>query len=238
MTSVSSHGFHRTGFLMRSRNNPLHRQRQRNRLQNNNDPRLLAVLAMVHQNLRISTRQIERELGVPRNTAHRFKMANNTPNEVVDILITLGECGRNYRLTARTNVERFPNRRHSNARQISLNWEVGILKRELGVPRSTAHRWLQSVNHHPYDITLVQELSEAYYVLRVQFCRWACEMLDQNPDFSWNVYFSDEATFISNGCLNRHNCHYWSPENPHWYSEVLNQHRGASTYGLAFVMVK
>ncbi|OXU19485.1 hypothetical protein TSAR_006288 [Trichomalopsis sarcophagae] len=49
-------------------------------------------------------------------------------------------------------------------------------------------------------------------------------MLDQNPDFFWNVCLSDEATFISNGSLNRHNCHYWSPENPHWYREVLNQH--------------
>ncbi|OXU21442.1 hypothetical protein TSAR_005419, partial [Trichomalopsis sarcophagae] len=137
-------------------NNPLNRQRQRNRLQNNNDPRLLAVLAMVHQNPRISTRQIERELGVPRNTAHRL---------------------------------------------------------------------LRSVNYHPYHITLVQELSEADYELRVHFCRWALEMLDQNPDFFWNVCFSDEATFISNGSLNRHNCHYWSPENPHWYREVLNQHR-------------
>ncbi|OXU22513.1 hypothetical protein TSAR_005583, partial [Trichomalopsis sarcophagae] len=152
-------------------------------------------------------------------------MANYTPNEVVDILITLGECGRNYRLTACTYVERFPNRRHPNAPQISLNWKLGILKRELGVPRSTAHRWLQSVNYHPYHITLVQELSEADYVLRVQFCRWALEILDLNPNFFWEVCFSDEATFISNGSLNRHNCHYWSPQNPHWYTEVLNQHR-------------
>ncbi|OXU24648.1 hypothetical protein TSAR_000304 [Trichomalopsis sarcophagae] len=159
MTSVSSHGFHQTGFFMR-------------------------------------------------------KMANYTPNEIVDILITLGECGRNYRLTALLAVVHV--NPHISTRQI---------QRELGVPRSTAHRWLQSVNYHPYHITLVQELREAVYVLRVQFCRWALEMLDLNPNFFWEVCFSDEATFISNGNLNRHNCHYWSPENPHWYREVLNQHR-------------
>ncbi|KYN29039.1 hypothetical protein ALC57_01538 [Trachymyrmex cornetzi] len=45
-------------------------------------------------------------------------MANYTPTKVVDILITFGECGRNYRLTARTYAERFPNRRHPTAQQI------------------------------------------------------------------------------------------------------------------------
>lgn len=190
-------------------------------------------------------------------------MANYTPNEVVDILITFGECGRIYRLTARTYAERFPNRRHPSARQVinivrrsrnnplhrqrqrnrlvnnndprllavlgmvHLNPHVSTrqIQRELGVRRSTAQRLLRSVNYHPYHITLVQELSEADYALRVQFCRWALEMLEQDPDFFWNVCFSDEATFISNGSLNRHNCHYWSPVNPHWYREVLNQHR-------------
>jgi len=29
--------------------------------------------------------------------------------------------------------------------------------------------------------------------------------------------FSDEATFHNNGQLNRHDCHYWSVENPHWF---------------------
>ncbi|OXU22247.1 hypothetical protein TSAR_004417, partial [Trichomalopsis sarcophagae] len=64
------------------------------------------------------------------------KMANYTPNEVVDNLITLGECGRNYRLPA------------------------------------------------------LQELSEADYVLRVQFCRWALKVLDLNPNFFWEYEYS------------------------------------------------
>ncbi|OXU19464.1 hypothetical protein TSAR_014833 [Trichomalopsis sarcophagae] len=110
MTSVSSHGFYRTGFLMR-------------------------------------------------------KMANYTPNEVVDILITLGECGRKYRRTARTYLERFPNRRHAVLAMVHLNSHIST--RELGVPRSTFYRWLQTVNYHPYHITLVQELSEADYVLMI-----------------------------------------------------------------------
>ncbi|OXU27605.1 hypothetical protein TSAR_000615 [Trichomalopsis sarcophagae] len=118
MTSVSSHGFHRTGFLMR-------------------------------------------------------KMASYMPNEVVDILIILDECIRNYRLLP------------------VLMWS-------------------------DFQITAILMLDKR-----------ALKTLDLNPNFFWEVCFSDEATFISNGSLNRHNCHYWSPENPHWYP---------SMYGLAFVI--
>lgn len=35
--------------------------------------------------------------------------------------------------------------------------------------------------------------------------------------------FSDEATFHSTGILNRHNSHYWSAENPHWFREINHQ---------------
>jgi len=44
----------------RARRNTLHHQRQVNRLPNNNDPKLLTVLGMIHFNLHISIRQIER----------------------------------------------------------------------------------------------------------------------------------------------------------------------------------
>lgn len=37
--------------------------------------------------------------------------------------------------------------------------------------------------------------------------------------------FSDEATFVSDGSLNRHNSHYWSDVNPHWSRSVDHQHR-------------
>lgn len=30
---------------------------------------------------------------------------------------------------------------------------------------------------------------------------------------------------LKTGELNRHNCHYWSDVNPHWYRTVDNQHR-------------
>jgi len=37
--------------------------------------------------------------------------------------------------------------------------------------------------------------------MRAQFCTWALDILEQDPEFFWNVLFGYEATFHSNGCL-------------------------------------
>lgn len=39
------------------------------------------------------------------------------------------------------------------------------------------------------------------------------------------VLFSDEATFVSTGEVNRHNMHYWSANNPHWMRTADHQRR-------------
>ncbi|KYN13730.1 hypothetical protein ALC57_14069, partial [Trachymyrmex cornetzi] len=49
-----------------------------------------------------------------------------------------------------------------------------------------------------------------HHLMRIAFCQWALQMLHDDPNFFRYVFFSDEATFCSNGQLNRHNCHYWS----------------------------
>lgn len=57
---------------IRSRRNPIHRQRQRNRLQNNNDPRVLTILGLVHVNPHISIRQAQCQTGISSTTIHRI----------------------------------------------------------------------------------------------------------------------------------------------------------------------
>jgi hypothetical protein len=34
------------------------------------------------------------------------------------------------------------------------------------------------------------------------------------------ILWSDESRFHNNGIVNRHNCHYWSQDNPHWLKET------------------
>ncbi|OXU18253.1 hypothetical protein TSAR_005806 [Trichomalopsis sarcophagae] len=75
-------------------------------------------------------------------------MADYGPNEIVDMIMILGESRNNYAAAARIYAERYPIRRHPN-----------------------------------------------------------------------------ESTFTNTGELKRHNCHYWSDEDPHWFRPIDNQHR-------------
>lgn len=48
-------------------------------------------------------------------------------------------------------------------------------------------------------------------------------MLEDDPQLLQHILWSDEATFHSDGSVNRHNMHYWSQTNPHWMQEVNHQ---------------
>lgn len=52
---------------------------------------------------------------------------------------------------------------------------------------------------------------------------WDKEQKTADPDFYNKVLWSDEATFKSNGNVNRPNMHLWNVENPHWMREMDNQ---------------
>ena len=98
-------------------------------------------------------------------------------------------------------------------------------EREIGIPQSTVLRILRFLNHHAYHITLMQALTPHHILARINFWQWALQMVQNDPIFFRYVLFSDESKFYSDGQLNRHNCHYWSDENPHWYRPMDYQNR-------------
>lgn len=186
-------------------------------------------------------------------------MPDYSANEIVDILLILGECRRNYRRAAALYRRRFPLRQHPNHTAIRkvemrsrrgnlhrqrrryndnnyamnvrfltilatvhLNQHVSLreIQRTLGIPKSTAGRYLKAARYHPYHIILNQALTEHDQRERLLFCQWASQQLLNYGDFFKYVLFSDEATFHSYGTLNRHNCHYWAPVNPHWMQQI------------------
>jgi len=57
-------------------------------------------------------------------------MSNYPPNEVVDILLILNECHRNYRRAARIYIQQYLNRWHPADRQI-CNIEIRILQESI-----------------------------------------------------------------------------------------------------------
>lgn len=63
--------------------------------------------------------------------------------------------------------------------------------------------------------------------VRENFCRWIETKHFENPDFLYNVMWTDESTFTRNGLWNRQNLRYWSRVNPHLGRETSHQYRFA-----------
>lgn len=58
---------------------------------------------------------------------------------------------------------------------------------------------------------------------KLQFC-FNIEELHNDEDLLNFILLSDEANFKNTGIGNRHNCHYYAEENPHWLRPVDYQH--------------
>jgi len=84
----------------------------------------------------------------------------------------------------------------------------------------------------------LQELTEDDFDRRLEFAEWFNGCAAEDPHFYRSFLWSDEASFKLNGTVNRHNCVYWSSENPHVTMEqTLNLPGvmvwcGVSVYGI------
>src|ERR1043166_8520185 len=87
---------------------------------------------------------------------------------------------------------------------------------EVGISQSTVERILKRHCWRPYKAHLVQDLSGQDFQRRIDFCLWLEAMEQLDPGFCGKILWSDEASFSRSGVVNRHNCHYWAAENPHW----------------------
>lgn len=105
---------------------------------------------------------------------------------------------------------------------VELNPETSlrVLARDSGICRSSVSNILKDNKFHPYHISLHQELENEDFLKRTNFCNWIQNETNRDENFPRKVLWSDEATFKSNGDVNRHNMHYWSRENPHWFRQV------------------
>lgn len=103
---------------------------------------------------------------------------------------------------------------HSSTRVLAANYHIS---KTSVVKYLKKHRW------HPYKLVLVQELNEDDPDRRIQFCEELMNRCNAEPNFIKRVVFSDEATFYLNGTVNRQNCRYWAPTNPHWMMEAHTQ---------------
>ena len=61
---------------------------------------------------------------------------------------------------------------------------------------------------HPYKIELTLRLKPVDHEMRRRFVNWSLQKLDENPEFSKFVIFSDEAHFQMDEYVNKQNCRY------------------------------
>lgn len=109
----------------------------------------------------------------------------------------------------------FQDNPHTSSRQVALDNDMD---------HSTVLRKLKKEKWYPYKVSLVQELCEDDFDRRIEFCETIMEQNNRDPMFLSKVLFSDEATFLLNGHVNRQNCRYWATINPHWMQEYGTQY--------------
>lgn len=109
--------------------------------------------------------------------------------------------------------------------QENPNVSTKEIERMTDIERTSVKRILKQNKYHAYHIELHQELYERDFLQRQNFSILFLNMIWDNPGFVDNVLFSDEATFKSNGLVNKHNLHYYSTENPHWIRQIDNQRK-------------
>ncbi|KAG2459496.1 RPGF4 factor, partial [Polypterus senegalus] len=140
-------------------------------------------------------------------------MTGERSNRVIaaDFNANLPKCGRMKTVTnEKTSVavlDSFSKSPQRSTRRMSL--ESGIIRTSLRRILAT-HKW------HPYKLQLLQHLNEDDPDRRTEFAEWAKQKLEQDPQFTQKILFSDEANFYLNGEVNKQNHRYWSDTNPHW----------------------
>lgn len=89
-----------------------------------------------------------------------------------------------------------------------------------GLSYGSTQKALKKVLHfHPYKVQVVQELKEPDSGLRLQYCHWFNQNLNDN-DILDISFFSDEAWFHLSGYVNSQNYRTWGAENPHVFMET------------------
>ncbi|KAJ8948996.1 hypothetical protein NQ318_023020 [Aromia moschata] len=75
----------------------------------------------------------------------------------------------------------------------------------------------------PFKYQVYHHLYEADHQRRLEFCNWF--MVQQRPNLSRFILFTDESRFTNLGMFNKNNSRYWARENPHLFRQGAFQER-------------
>jgi len=129
--------------------------------------------------------------------------------ETGSVLPNKKDCGRLRSARNLRNVEEV-----LRAVEQEPETSIRVIAREHDLTYSTVKRILKEEKLHAYHYTSVQDLREEDYPRRKRFCENFLRRVDEDPEFSSRVIFSDESLFTREGIFNHHNMHSWNQENP------------------------
>ena len=95
-----------------------------------------------------------------------------------------------------------------------------------GISRSRYHAAKPKLQLKPYHLALIVDLNEDNFDRRSLSSEICLEKFNYDPALVNHILCSDECKFNRNGIVNRHNCTYWSTENPHAKFTVPNTEEG------------
>ncbi|PRD26779.1 UNVERIFIED_CONTAM: hypothetical protein NCL1_37166 [Trichonephila clavipes] len=97
-----------------------------------------------------------------------------------------------------------------------LNFPVEDIHLIVQLPMNILHTY----GAYPYRPALAQELMPGNQERRFDFCNFALNTLDENPDVLSEVLWSDECQFSRQSTINTQNTHCWSLENPYQIDRI------------------
>lgn len=91
--------------------------------------------------------------------------------------------------------------------------------------KTTIWRVLHEQQLYPYHSYKVQEVRQADYPLRLQYCQIMQHKIQIDDQFLEKILFADESTFSKDGIINLRNSHSWADENPRFKKAWKSQWR-------------
>ncbi|GFV41160.1 transposable element tc3 transposase [Trichonephila clavipes] len=102
------------------------------------------------------------------------------------------------------------------ASNVQASTSVRLVAEALDLPRSTVQKIMRNIlRYYPYKLQLVQELLPHHFETRHLFALQFLARLEVDPEWPWNILWTDEAHFHLDGSVNTHNCRIWESDNPH-----------------------
>ncbi|XP_071579661.1 uncharacterized protein [Temnothorax nylanderi] len=118
---------------------------------------------------------------------------------------------------------RFRSGRSSSA--TNNDKQLDVLQTFIKNPHTSVNRAAQAHDIAPMSVHRILRKNKLHTNCNtLKNCARMMDLIDGSPNFPYQIFFTDEATFTLTGEVNNQNCCLWSDENPNWVQESHTQY--------------